>query len=178
MMNLWEGNIGEMFGSDGYFGGSSHGTVARNYFTGHNPISGARGNPVRLNRLSYYYNLVGNVLGSTPAPPTAYQEVGSNCGGVCKGIYRLGYPDIGNASLTDNTGKPVTGGMTYPDAKVASTLLRWGNYDYFNAGLQWTAGELPLGFVPAERIVPTLITMQAAQHVSGWRCLGPRLVPM
>ena len=38
MMNLWEGNIGEMFGSDGYFGGSSHGTVLRNYFTGYNPV--------------------------------------------------------------------------------------------------------------------------------------------
>src|SRR5262249_45876711 len=57
MMNLWEGNIGEMFGSDGYFGGSSHGTIARNYFTGFNPISGAKGEPLRFNRLSYYYSL-------------------------------------------------------------------------------------------------------------------------
>jgi hypothetical protein len=155
MMNLWEGNIGEMFGSDGYFGGSSHGTVARNYFTGYNPISGARGHPLRLNRLSYYYNLVGNVLGSPPATRLTYEELGENCGGVCNGIYRLGFPNIGNASLTDQTGKPVPGGMAYPDAKVASSLLRWGNYDYSSAALRWTVGELPLGLaVPSERTVP------------------------
>ena len=46
MMNLWEGNIGELFGSDGYFGGSSHGTAVRNYLTGYNPISGQQDDPV------------------------------------------------------------------------------------------------------------------------------------
>ena len=37
-MNLWEGNTGELFGSDGYYGGSSHGTIARNYWTGYHPV--------------------------------------------------------------------------------------------------------------------------------------------
>jgi len=83
-----------------------------------------------------------------------YTETQDNCGAACTAIYRLGYPNIGNASLTDNTGHPVPGGMTYPDAKVASTLLRWGNYDYFNDAVRWNAAEVPSGVpVPSDQIL-------------------------
>jgi hypothetical protein len=142
MMNLWEGNTGEMFGSDGYFGGSSHGTVFRNYITGVNPRGGV-GNPIILNRLSYYYNIVGNVLGSDALAPGKYVETADSCAGRCDAIYRLGYPNIGNSSLTDATGNPA--GLSYPDVKVASTLLRWGNYDYYFQAARWAAVELPAG---------------------------------
>jgi hypothetical protein len=155
MMNLWEGNVAEMFGSDGYFGGSSHGTILRNYFSGYNPNSGNTDNPVRFNRLSYVYNMVGNVLGSTQMSPTKYSETLDGCGGSCSGIYRLGYPNIGNAGLTDVTGNPVPGGMSYPDAKVTSTLLRWGNYDYFNHTTRFVSSEIPSGVpVPADQVIP------------------------
>ena len=154
MMNLWEGNIAEMFGADGYFGSSSHGTAVRNYITGYNPNFGTTGNPIRLNRLSYYYSLVGNVLGSDALKPTKYTETLDQCGGSCIAIYRLGYPNIGNASLTDTTGYPVAG-MTYPDAKVSSTLLRWGNYDYYNASTRWLASEIPAdASVPGDQVIP------------------------
>jgi hypothetical protein len=154
VMNLWEGNIGELFGSDGYFGSSSHGTALRNYFTGYNPIFGSADNPVRLNRLSYYYNLVGNVLGSANLKPRQYQQKLDNCADG-SAIYRLGYPNIGNCSLTDVTTHPVPGGMTYPDAKVASTLLRWGNYDYFNKEARFLAAEIPTGVaVPSHKSIP------------------------
>jgi hypothetical protein len=153
MMNLWEGNVGELFGSDGYFGGSSHGTVYRNYFTGYNPIFGSTDDPIRLNRLSYYYNIVGNVLGSVSENALKYQENADNCAGG-PAIYRLGYPNIGNCSLTDATGMPVPGGMSYPDAKVASTLLRWGNYDYYTKATSWNAAEIPSGVaVPADHVL-------------------------
>jgi len=155
MMNLWEGNITEMFGSDGYFGGSSHGTVLRNYFTGYNPNSGNTDNPVRFNRLSYYYNMVGNVLGSTQMNPIRYTETLDACGGTCRAIYRLGYPNIGNSGLTDVTGNPVPGGMSYPDVKVASTMLRWGNYDYFNRTTAFSTSEVPSGVpVPSDQVIP------------------------
>jgi hypothetical protein len=154
MMNLWEGNIGEMFGSDGYFGGSSHGTALRNYFTGFNPHFNATGEPVRLGRLAYQYNLVGNVLGSTEENPAKYVQAASGCTGG-DGIYMLGYPNLGNCNLVDETTHPVPGGMTYPDAKVASTLLRWGNYDYFNKATRFVASEVPSGVsVPADQIIP------------------------
>ncbi|HYI93682.1 MAG TPA: hypothetical protein VEX68_09065 [Bryobacteraceae bacterium] len=155
LMNLWESNIVEMFGSDGYFGGSSHGTALRNYFTGYHPLSGNRGNPVQFNRLSYHYSLVGNVLGSVQMNPSKYAEAADGCGGSCTGIYRLGYPNIGNAGLTDVTGNAVPGGMKYPDSKVASTLLRWGNYDYFNDATQWNVSEIPGGVsIPTDQIIP------------------------
>ena len=35
MMNLFEGNVGIMFQSDGYFGSASHNTVFRNWFSAH-----------------------------------------------------------------------------------------------------------------------------------------------
>jgi len=154
MMNLWEGNIGELFGSDGYFGGSSHGTAFRNHLTGLNRNSNNHDEPVRLNRLSYYYNIVGNVLGSSSWTAAKYNQTADGCGGGT-GIYRLGYPNIGNCGLTDVTGNAVPGGMTYPDAKVASTLLRWGNYDYNSKAARWQASELPAGTpTPADQTLP------------------------
>jgi hypothetical protein len=42
--------------------------------------------------------------------------------------------------------------MSYPDAKVKGTLLRWGNYDSYSRAVRWEAGELPAGVaVPATR---------------------------
>lgn len=154
MMNLWEGNVGEMFGSDGYFGGSSHATVFRNHLTGYNRNSGATDEPVRLNRLTYHYNIVGNVLGSSVWTAAKYNQTADGCtGGV--GIFRLGYPNIGNCSLTDVTGNAVPGGMTYPDAKVSSTLLRWGNYDYSTKTVRWQTSELPSGVdAPGDQLLP------------------------
>lgn len=154
MMNLWEGNVGELFGSDGYYGGSSHATALRNYFTGYNPVFGSTDDPVRLNRLSYYFNLVGNVLGSANESPKLYAETADGCTGG-PAIYRLGYPNIGNCSLTDVTGNTVSG-LSYPDTKVASTLLRWGNYDYFNRSAQWSSSEIPSGVaMPADQAIPS-----------------------
>jgi hypothetical protein len=154
MMNLWEGNVGEMFGSDGYFGGSSHGTAFRNHLTGYNNNSGQSDEPVRLNRLSYYYNIVGNVLGSSSWTPAKYDQTANNCSGG-KGVYRLGYPNIGNCGLSDVTGNAVPGGMSYPDTRVSSTLLRWGNYDYFSKANRFVTAELPSdASAPADQALP------------------------
>lgn len=154
MMNLWEGNVGEMFGSDGYFGGSSHATVFRNHLTGYNRNSGNNAEPIRLNRLTYFYNIVGNVLGSSSWVAGKYNQTADNCSGGT-GIFRLGYPNIGNCTLSDVTGNSVPGGMAYPDAKVSSSLLRWGNYDYFNKAARWVASEIPSGVaVPTDQVLP------------------------
>lgn len=154
MMNLWEGNVGEMFGSDGYYGGSSHATVFRNHLTGYNRNSGNVDDPVRLNRLSYHFNIVGNVLGSSNWAPSKLVQQSEGCaGGV--GIYRIGYPNIGNCTLTDVTGLPVPGGMSYPDVKVTNTLYRWGNYDYFNKAARFAAADVPAGVAqPADQALP------------------------
>lgn len=147
IMNLYEGNIGEMWGVDGYFGGSGYGTALRNYFTGFNPNYGARGEAVQLLRLAYYYNVVGNVLGSASQNPTAYT------GCRVPAVYRLGTPNAGNCSLTAHDGFTAPGG--YPDPKVTATLLRWGNYDYFNKATRFVASEIPAGVtVPTDQVIP------------------------
>jgi hypothetical protein len=171
IMNLYEGNIGEMWGVDGFFGGSGYGTVLRNYFTGYNPY-GAAGDAIQLKRLAYYYNLIGNVLGSTNQKPASYS---TGCGGP--NIYELGYPNIGNCDTTDETGYPVAG-MTYPDGKVASTLLRWGNYDYFNKAAQFSASEIPSGVaVPNDQTIPTSYYYSAIPSwwpsAVAWPPIGP-----
>lgn len=151
-LNLWEGNIGEMFGADGYFGSSSHATALRNYFRGSNPHGGT-GNPVILNRLSYKYSLIGNVIGSSTLNPTKYEEDVDGFS-VATAVYRLGYPNMGNQSWDDGGQIP---GMTYPEAKVKNTLLRWGNYDYYHNAARWESSE-----IPADATVPTQQTVLAS----------------
>ena len=102
IMNLYEGNVGEMWGMDGYFGGSGYGTVPRNYFTGFNPNYGVAGEAIQLLRLGYNYNIVGNVLGSTSQNPQAYTGC-SMYGSGTTWIYRLGYPNSGNCGLGEDT---------------------------------------------------------------------------
>jgi len=145
--NLYEGNIGEQYGTDGYYGGAGYGVALRNHFTGvNNRVSGS-GDSVWLLRLGYRYNVVGNVIGSAAQNPIAYE----GCGGPV--IYRLGYPNLGNCDLTPHDAYTPPGG--YPDPEVSATLLRWGNYDHFNDATQWNPAEIPAGVaVPGDQIIP------------------------
>ena len=45
--------------------------------TGYNPNYGVSGDAIQIKRLDYYYNIVGNVVGSTNQNPAAY----TGCGG-------------------------------------------------------------------------------------------------
>jgi len=75
MMDLFEGNVGVMFPSDGYFGSASHNTLFRNRFSAaHAKLSqGLRA--VVLHRWSYYFNIIGNVLGDPLVPGPTGQPV-------------------------------------------------------------------------------------------------------
>ena len=172
VMNLYEGNVADMFGSDGYFGGSGYATTLRNYLTGLNPNFGASGNAVVLKRLTYYYSVVGNVLGSSAQNPAGYAT------GCTKSpaIYELGFPNIGNCGTTPWDGVTVAGG--YPDAKVSSTLVRWGNYDYFNKATRYEASEIPSGVsVPTNQVVPASLVYSATPawwpSTIQWPPIGP-----
>lgn len=77
---LLEGNVSKGMQSDGYFGGESEQTQLRNWWTGYNYYT-TDDEQILLNRWSYNFNVVGNVLG-TP-------------GYVNGGIFK-GYPNIGN----------------------------------------------------------------------------------
>ena len=154
MMNLWEGNTGEQFTSDGYFGSASHGTLFRNHFTGLNPRFQIAWNAISLNRWSYHYNIVGNVLGTLSPRAVTYQFGDTASCYAGKGIYRLGFPNMGNCGLTSFDGANPPG----IDSTVITTLLRWGNFDTQHNGAVWDAAEIPSGVsVPATQLLPASI---------------------
>lgn len=162
MMNLWEGNTGEQFTSDGYFGSASHGTLFRNHLTGVNPRFGVAWNAISLNRWSYHYSVVGNVLGSLSPATVSYQFGDTASCYAGKGIYRLGFPNMGNCSLTPFDGANPPG----IDMTVSSTLLRWGNFDTKHNAAVWDAMEIPTGVpVPATRGLPASIYYE---HKPSW----------
>jgi hypothetical protein len=166
MLNLFEGNVGMGFVSDGYFGGSSYTTLLRNYF--HNKLepphtSGLAPIAVALNHYSVYYNIVGNVLGSPER--ISYYDSEARRTGFKNLIYRLGYPNVGNGAYdtptnTEGVPNPDYGGnriieATTPpdytksphtileaqalDLNVKNTIIRHGNYDYATKNANGTA---------------------------------------
>ncbi len=141
MMNLFEGNVGVMFQSDGYFGSASHNTVFRNWFSGAHPKLTQGLRAVALNRWSHSFNVVGNVLGdpSFPARPAGLFTTETNSYSyLTRVIYQLGYPHMGNNSYSGVN--PPDTGKDALDTRVKSTLLRHGNYDYATRSVQWDAG--------------------------------------
>jgi PKD repeat protein len=142
MMCLWEGNIGEQWQHDGYHGSASHQTVFRNWIHGLSKYSDNR-KMIDVARGSYYFNIVGNILGDpswTNDPGFQYEMTGSPGYDEASVIYRLGYPNMANNSVTmSEVGNPWPSsyGLTYPDPKSKSTLLRHGNYDWKNRSIIW-----------------------------------------
>lgn len=156
--NLVEGNIlGNGIESDGYYGSSSHNTINRNWAaakpytagipTEYTTISNIIG--VKLNRISNYYNVVGNVLGdsSFPTNSTGAYDTEVNAYPQSQLIYRLGFPNIGNSGYTGTraaTTPPAylpadvfPGGYQQLDLNIKNTIIRHGNYDYFTKTLIW-----------------------------------------
>ena len=136
MMSLWEGNVMETFLNDGYHGSCGYQTLFRNQIHGVH-ARGYTGNRkmVGLCRGSYYHNIVGNVLGDPSWNPVRYEMTGEPGYDEQPVIYALGYPNGWNNDLT--SGNWLMYSLTYPDAKVKNTLLRHGNYDYFNDAVVW-----------------------------------------
>lgn len=100
--NGYEGNVCTGFQSDGYYGGSSYGTLFRNFFSNDNLSQGACVNngptSILLNHYAVYYNLVGNVLGSTLMPAQLYDWETND--GYKQLVYRLGFPNPGTGAYS------------------------------------------------------------------------------
>jgi hypothetical protein len=201
--NLYEGNIAEMFSADNYFGGAANGTALRNYFNGWNRMGNVYGNPIQLSAYAYNYNLVGNVLGSTQSGPNAF----TGCGDTAiyrLGYPNLGncdvvrwYPDCfkntlyGSSLYTENGTPWVNDGVScqgtsaahtqtnggYPDPHVDDTLMRWGNYDYFNRAVRWDVGDLGGVATPADQTIikSYIYSAQPSWWKTGvaWPPIGP-----
>jgi PKD repeat protein len=136
MMDLWEGNMAEQWQNDAYHGSASHQTLFRNWINGLHPTATTNRKMVDIGRAGYYHNVVGNVLGAPSWSPSSYEMTGQPDYSVSC-IYRLGYPNMTSNDYAPAVPWPSIYGLTYPDAKVRATLLRHGNYDYYNKTTVW-----------------------------------------
>jgi len=155
IMNLWEGNEAGGFKSDGFFGSCSHQTLFRNYFSGTHPLTAQFLMAVDLTVWAYYFNLVGNVLGSPPYTNlngtvewvpgrTLFDDPTNLYSFNVTTVLRYGFPALGN---TYYQGCPAGGvyGVYDPlpstwstndggwrDTKVEATVFLADNFDYYN----------------------------------------------
>jgi hypothetical protein len=150
ILNLWEGNVGERWQNDGYHGSASHQTLFRNHIHGVHPVYTQDRRIMDFCRASYYFNAVGNIIGDSSWRPAYYEASKTKGKGYWNStldrsagyMWVLGYPNMGGAGLTEavpleNFTPP---GGTYPDSKVAATLLRHANYDYYNRATLYQNG--------------------------------------
>lgn len=152
MMNLVEGNIAGGMGSDGYFGSTSHITVARNWFTVTHPTCTYNLIGINAGRWNNYFNIIGNVIGTEsfsnnglyqPEKPFSYSD---------QVIYKLGYPNMGNNNYSGTWGPQVSpsyigqsanqpdNSLQELDLNVRNTMIIHGNYDYKNKAVIWDPG--------------------------------------
>jgi hypothetical protein len=165
-MNLWEGNVVTQLAFDVVWGSSSHQTLFRNRVTGYlEPRPDAKGGrwsgwnwPLLIQAWQRFYNVVGNVLGTTDVQngyEAAYAAISTSvtvhtptCQGACGlsvgPVYILGYWRTNDTTDLANY-----------DPLTAGTLLRWGNFDASTRSTRFEASEVPAGVpVPRGRALP------------------------
>lgn len=174
IMNLFEGNSFNRFQNDSYHGSTSHGTLFRNNIHGVDPDGKTQERQlVDLCKGSYYHNVVGNVLGAASWNPDSYAAV-LTAAHTLGYVYVLGWGEPDSADGT-SCGSPFTGWSgTYPDANVAATLLRHGNYDYYNDATVWDGGI-------SARDIPSSLFYDSKPSFFGslaWPAIGPDLGTM
>jgi hypothetical protein len=180
---LIEGNQGSGLEGDIIHGSHHFITAFRNAWSGYQQNNGVNpsGNisPVIAMALNRFFNIVGNVLGTTTFSFSGYQSAG-----VTNSIFSIGGSE--------------TGTYTVPaDSNVARTLMRWGNYDTVTAGVRWcgnssdpgwsttcaSTSEVPSGIANYANPVPASTTLPASFYLNAkpswwpaakaWPPIGP-----
>lgn len=164
--NLFEGNVAQMFQSDGYYGSASHNTLFRNFFTGAYPNNFDWPRAVDLCRWSYYFNLIGNVLGTNDRAFTYTSEMSGFSGPL---IFRLGYPNMGNMGFSGTN--PPNADARALDCNVKNTAFMLNNYDYATRKVDRPGANIPASL---------FYTNRPAWWTPGlrWPPIGPELSPM
>ncbi len=117
--------------------------------------------PIYIFGQSKYFNAIGNVLGTPGYHQTYESSVAAGAdptSNVNQAIYALGWGSASNGC----TSMPC-------NAKVSTTLVRWGNYDTVNAAVRWNDNgiEIPTGdpdfpnAVPANHTIPSSFFLAA-----------------
>ena len=160
VMNLIEGNYsyGRLM-ADNVWGTSSHNTFFRNK---HALLSGKLGGNwnVDLQYRSLYYNVVGNVLGTT-GTESSYVLENTTFAPAATTIYRFGYNSEGDSSPSGN------------DPNVSATVLRHGNWDSNTHGVVWNSSD--------DRVLPASFYLTGKPIWWGsmqWPAIGPDVSPM
>ncbi len=128
--NLYEGNVGTALAFDATWGSHSNNTVFRNRYTSKNldisylsSVQGAVAFAAMAKSSSM--NVIGNILGSSGWSNHYERSAEAFNPGGEKNIYELGlWAPLGSGGPNDT---PTT----------RSTLLRHGNYDYYNNSQKW-----------------------------------------
>jgi hypothetical protein len=167
---LWEGNDGFGLMSDNVHGTAHFIVSFRNRFAGFETGKYAQTVPIHIYAANRYFSVIGNVLG-TDSYHTNYSAQAPGSSANCdKSIYSLGWGgNCGNGGLPN-------------DPLVASTLMRWGNYDTVNDATRWMASEVPSSLsaygnaVPASQTLPPSFYLTAKPAFFGsvaWPPIGP-----
>lgn len=155
--HLYEGNTGPGFAADQIHGTSFFMTGFRNRWTGWDIGKNQQTDAVHIYSSNRYFNIVGNVLG-TSGFHTTYEcyPVSMTTAGCTAGpslsIYMLGWSGNEQKYPTLNN-----------DILVRATTMRWGNYDTINNAAR---------FIPLE--VPNLLS-KYANAIPGSQALPPSL---
>ena len=141
-MNLFEGNYFNGLDADNQHGNSPLTTVFRNWLPGNQPSPYNKTEQTQsfgVDAKARAWNVVGNVLG-TPGYHNNYETSPNTSSSNCNtSIYALGWGSVGAGCSTPGVPESVAS----PDPTVATSMLRWGNYDTVHASVQWNAAEVP-----------------------------------
>jgi hypothetical protein len=127
-MNLFEGNVCGKVGLDSYWGSGSHNVFFRNRITRENsgqPVTSDI-TAVNIEAFNYYASVVGNILGQPgcrgPVEQIPFRDSREN-----PVLWKVGFEGA-------KTGRPT-------DPKVASTLIKTGNWECATGEVQWSSEE-------------------------------------
>jgi hypothetical protein len=175
MYLLWEGNQVTSSILDDFHGPADFITEFRNRISGWQP-----GIPTYYQQIplinqawSRYTQAIGNVFG-TAGIQTRYTSIegdGSDGDESCQhSIYAMGWGGNCGNSLqppADGQGCSPSNTCPWPDPLVATTFLRWGNWDTFNGSPQWNPSEVPSGLSIYANPVPASQTLPSSFYLSG-----------
>jgi hypothetical protein len=179
LYNLSEGNITSGYWEDVFHGTGGANTAFRNYAIGWESGKTEETVPVQLFAYNRAENFIGNVLGCNNAT--------SSYPGNCGAPYHTSYQTAGGVgqakSIFDlGAGNTETSTAVLADSYVATSLMRWGNYDVANGAVRWVGTEVPSGLsdgyanpVPATQTLPA--SFWTSSSPSWWNVPWPAIGP-